>query len=190
MQIHFMLCKIYCKLYSNGFFYFQSLYSMKLNIHNVNCNIKLHYFCLHCFLIKPIKSKVKHKCRICLYIIEFYFIIWMHACERRDVIAPRDHISKGEGEAAAALWTTIPIIPSARQQQQLGCCDNGGSQRLLWLQRLYRWAETSVYCFGRCQSLWLHIRSYNCDRRRLQSTVDSTLVCVDERLHRANALAN
>lgn len=75
------------------FFYFQSLYSMKLNIHNVNCNIKLHYFCLHCFLIKPIKSKVKHKCRICLYIILFYFIISMHACERLDVIAPRDDIS-------------------------------------------------------------------------------------------------
>ncbi|MEQ2189428.1 hypothetical protein GOODEAATRI_025171 [Goodea atripinnis] len=43
-----------------------------------------------------------------------------------------------------ALRTTVPRSPCARQQQQLGCCDNAGSQRLLWLQRLDGCVETPV----------------------------------------------
>lgn len=39
--------------------------------------------------------------------------------------------------------TPLPTIPPARQQQQLGCCDIAGSQRLLWLQRLGGRAEPS-----------------------------------------------
>lgn len=96
---------------------------------------------------------------------------------------------RGGGEAAAALWTTLPTIPSARQQQQLGCCDIAGSQRLLWLQRLGCWVETSVSCFDRCQIVGFVILCHSCDRRRLWSAVDPAPVCVDERLHRANALA-
>lgn len=96
--------------------------------------------------------------------------------------------SCGRGWAAAALRTTTPTIPSARQQQQLGCCDIAGSQRFLWLQRLGCWVETSALCLGRCQIPWFC--SHSCSRRRLQFPTDSALVCVEERLHRANALAH
>lgn len=71
------------------------------------------------------------------------------ASERHASNAAYDLIDEGEGKQAAGgggeqrkVQNSITRNSArARQQQQLGCCDIAGSQRLLWLQRLGGRAE-------------------------------------------------